>query len=49
MSSETRALAASLKYDLLEFSACSEFWVRDFNDWVQFAESEEYSAAERKS
>ncbi|KAJ5683451.1 Dimeric alpha-beta barrel [Penicillium macrosclerotiorum] len=42
---EMRGYAASLGEKVLDFDACAQLWVRTWDDWLAFCNSEEYAAA----
>ncbi|KAJ6092313.1 hypothetical protein N7467_004282 [Penicillium canescens] len=42
---EMKARAASLGENVLEYDACAQLWVRDWDSWLGFYNSPEYAAA----
>ncbi|KAK3703728.1 hypothetical protein LTR37_014306 [Vermiconidia calcicola] len=42
---ELKEKAQSLGLEHLDFDGCSEIWVKSWDDWVRFYQSEEYSKA----
>lgn len=44
-SPEIKEKLKSLGMDVLDYDGCSQIWVRDWQDWVEFASSPEYAAA----
>lgn len=40
-----KEMIKSLGMELLDYDACSQIWVKSWDDWVEFASSPEYAAA----
>jgi hypothetical protein len=41
---EMKRKVQELGMELLDYDACSQIWVKSWDDWVEFASSPEYSA-----
>lgn len=44
-SPEMKKKVQALGMEVLDYDACSQIWVKSWDDWVEFASSAEYSAA----